>query len=141
MKAKFQIYPIIILCALAVVFTACNDEGEEEEPSDPNKSTVTDSDGNSYPTIKIGEQWWMAENLKSTSFSNGEDIPNLIASGAWASTEAAGYCNFANDSANGEVYGHLYNYYSTVDGRNICPEGWHVPNDDEWDNTGSIFRW
>jgi uncharacterized protein (TIGR02145 family) len=132
MKMKKLVLRVFVLLSIAIIYTACNDDNEEDEPTDPNKGTVTDSQGNSYPTVKIGEQWWMAENLTSTSFSNGEDIPNVIAVGEWASTEAAGYCNFDNDSAKGDVYGRLYNYYAAVDGRNICPEGWHVPNDDEW---------
>ncbi len=130
MKTKSLVYQLFVLCSLTVIFTACKED--EEEPTDSNVGTVSDSDGNSYSTIKIGNQWWMSENLKTTSFRNGEDVPKVAGSGAWASTGEAAYCYFENDSVNAEDYGCLYNWHATVDGRKICPDGWHVPNDDNW---------
>lgn len=131
MKTKVLIYPLFVLFAFTFIFSSCKDDSDEE-PTDPTKGTVTDSNGNTYSTIKIGNQWWMSENLKTTSFRNGEDIPKVAGSGDWAATGEAAYCNYANDSVNPEVYGRLYNWYATVDGRKICPEGWHVPNNDNW---------
>jgi uncharacterized protein (TIGR02145 family) len=94
---------------------------------------VTDYDGNVYNTVKIGTQVWMAENLKTTHYSNGEAIPKVTDNAAWINLSAGAMCYYNNDSAtNAGVYGALYNWYAVVDSRNLCPAGWHSPTDDEW---------
>jgi uncharacterized protein (TIGR02145 family) len=125
-------YYFFMLIGLAFTLTACENDKNEEEPADPNKGTVQDVQGNSYPTIKIGDQWWMAENLNTTKFRTGEDIPEVAGEGEWVSLGNAAYCNPDNDTANAEVYGRLYNWHAATDGRKICPTGWHVPNDNDW---------
>jgi len=94
--------------------------------------TVTDIDGNVYKTIKIGNQWWMAENLKVTHYRNGDAIPNVTDSTEWRNLITGAYCNYDNDENNVDTYGRLYNWYAVNDGRNIAPVGWHVPSDEEW---------
>jgi uncharacterized protein (TIGR02145 family) len=94
--------------------------------------TVTDIDGNIYLTIKIGDQWWMMENLKVTHYRNGEPIPNVTDPGAWGGLTTGAYCEYDNDIANVDAYGRLYNWYAVDDSRNIAPAGWHVPSDAEW---------
>jgi uncharacterized protein (TIGR02145 family) len=95
--------------------------------------TVTDVDGNVYTTIVIGSQEWMAENLKVTHFRNGEPIQNVTDDTQWSLSESGTYCWYNNDeSTYGETYGALYNYFTVVDSRNICPTGWHIPSDTEW---------
>jgi uncharacterized protein (TIGR02145 family) len=94
--------------------------------------TVTDIDGNTYATIKIGDQWWMTENLKVTHYSNGEAIPNVIDGITWAGLATGAYCEYNNDVNNVTTYGRLYNWYAINDSRNIAPAGWHVPTDAEW---------
>ena len=94
--------------------------------------TVTDIDGNVYKTIKIGTQWWMAENLKVTHYCNGDSIPNVTDNTAWYSLSMGGYCNYNNDTVNVSVYGKLYNWYAVNDSNIIAPAGWHVPTDAEW---------
>lgn len=94
--------------------------------------TVTDIDGNTYQTIKIGEQWWMAENLKVTHYRNGDAIPNVNGNISWGNLTTGAYCNYDNDVNNATTYGSLYNWYAVNDIRNICPSGWHVPSDAEW---------
>ena len=91
--------------------------------------TITDIDGNVYQTIKIGNQWWMAENLRVTHYRNGESIPNLQIIDDWASTTDGAYCYYENDTTNVSSYGTLYNWYAVGDTRNLAPEGWHVPTD------------
>lgn len=102
--------------------------------SEDTTGTVTDIDNNVYKTIKIGDQWWMAENLRVTHYRNGESIPNVTDSLTWAmwtlSTDA--YCNYDNDTSYVGPYGRLYNCNAVIDSRNIGPEGWHVPTDEEW---------
>ncbi len=93
--------------------------------------TVTDIEGNVYKTINIGTQIWMAENLKTTKYSNGDPIPN-VTDGYWTSLTTGAYCWYNNDAAIKAIYGGLYNWYAVADSRNIAPTGWHVPTDAEW---------
>jgi uncharacterized protein (TIGR02145 family) len=94
--------------------------------------TVTDIDGNLYYTIRIGDQWWMLENLKVTHYRNGDPIPNVTDGGEWAGHSTGAYCDYDNDPANVDIYGRLYNWYAVDDTRGLAPEGWHVPTDEEW---------
>jgi uncharacterized protein (TIGR02145 family) len=94
--------------------------------------TVTDIDGNVYQTVTIGTQVWMAENLKVTHYRNGDPIPNVTDGGTWAGLTAGAYCNYNNDAGYDGTYGHLYNWYSINDSRNMAPAGWHMPSDAEW---------
>ena len=93
---------------------------------------VTDYDGNTYFVVKIGDQCWMAQNLKVTHYRNGDPIPNVTDSAEWENLTTGAYCEYANDPANVATYGRLYNWYAVDDIRNIAPEGWHVPTDAEW---------
>lgn len=95
--------------------------------------TVIDIDGNVYKTIQIGTQTWMAENLKTTKYRNGDPIPNIISEVARAALTTGAYCWYNNDSATYKAnYGALYNWYAVADSRKIAPIGWHVPTDYEW---------
>jgi uncharacterized protein (TIGR02145 family) len=94
--------------------------------------TVTDIDGNTYKTVKIGNQTWMAENLKVTHYRDGTAISKLTADGGWKSTRSSAYCYYNNKSSYKDTYGVLYNWYAISDSRSIAPDGWHVPTDDEW---------
>ena len=94
--------------------------------------TMTDIDGNVYSTVTIGDQWWMAENLKVTHYRNGESIPNVTDNSEWSNLTTGAYGEYDNSSANVATYGRLYNWYAVDDSRNIAPEGWHVPTDTEW---------
>jgi uncharacterized protein (TIGR02145 family) len=90
--------------------------------------TVTDTDGNNYKTIKIGNQIWMAENLKVKHYRNGDEIHNDT---IVMVPETGGWCDYKNDTANDRLYGKLYNWYAATDARGIAPKGWHVPSDSE----------
>ncbi|MCG8698273.1 MAG: PKD domain-containing protein [Bacteroidales bacterium] len=96
----------------------------------PETSTVSDVDGNSYKTIKIGEQWWMAENLATTTYNDGTPIANLQDSIQWLKANKGAYCWHRDNSNNESNYGALYNYKIAED--KVCPSGWHIPSDDEW---------
>lgn len=87
---------------------------------------VIDVEGNIYHTVTIGKQVWMAENLKSTKFRNGDQIP--YSSG----TNNTGYCWYDDDAQNKSAYGAMYTYNTVMDPRNICPLGWHVATLSEW---------
>ncbi|RQW10752.1 T9SS C-terminal target domain-containing protein [candidate division KSB1 bacterium] len=94
--------------------------------------TVTDVWGNIYRTVKIGNQWWMAEDLKVISYRNGEAMPNVTDANVWASLATGAWCVYNNSPANFSTYGLLYNWYAVNDVRNIAPAHWHVPTDAEW---------
>ncbi len=93
---------------------------------------VSDASGNSYKTVKIGDQVWMAENLKTDRFANGDLIANVQSAEEWEYISSSAWCNYEDLIQNEEVYGKLYNWYAVADSRNVCPVGWHVPTDSEW---------
>ncbi len=106
---------------------------------------ITDYDDNSYQTIKIGNQIWMAENLKTTHYANGTEITLVENNTAWEAlsyTDEA-YCYYDNSVSNKDVYGSLYTWSAAMDGasssaanpsgvQGACPDGWHLPSDNEW---------
>ena len=114
-----------------------------EEPLQPTtdgpSQPVTDIDGNEYKTVKLGNQVWMAENLRTTRYADGTPIPL----GTEASLDVA-YRYYPNyNRANVSKYGYLYNWAAVMNGsasseanpsgvQGICPDGWHVPSDAEW---------
>jgi uncharacterized protein (TIGR02145 family) len=95
-------------------------------------TTVTDVDGNTYQAVQIGDQWWMAGNLKVTRYCNGDAIPNVIGESEWDTLTTGAYCDYDNEVNNVATYGRLYNWYAANDSRHLAPEGWHVPSDAEW---------
>jgi len=95
-------------------------------------STVTDVDGNNYNTVQIGNQCWTQSNLKVSKYRNGDSIPTGLSNSAWQNTTVGAYAIYDNNSVNDGLYGKLYNHYSVMDSRGLCPTGWHVPTDGEW---------
>ncbi|MEI6766397.1 MAG: FISUMP domain-containing protein [Bacteroidota bacterium] len=91
-----------------------------------------DADSNYYAVVQIGNQVWMQENLKATHYRDGSPIPNVPDSATWTNLSSGAYCNYHNDTAEGTYYGRLYNWYVIADSRNICPVGWHVASNPEW---------
>jgi uncharacterized protein (TIGR02145 family) len=99
----------------------------------PTNGTVTDKDGNVYKTVTIGTQVWMAENLRTTKYQNGDPIPQVLVNTAWSTPTSGAYCWYNNDAtAKSSGYGALYNWAAVDDNRDIAPKGWHVPSDAEW---------
>ncbi|MEJ2629601.1 MAG: fibrobacter succinogenes major paralogous domain-containing protein, partial [bacterium] len=126
MKKSLLIFSIIFI----FIFLSCDLKSPTE--SRFKTGTVTDIDGNTYQTVKIGDQWWMAENLKVTHYRNNDEIPNVTYWGDWHDLSTGAYCDYNNNEGNVSTCGHLYNWYAVNDSRNIAPEGWHVPTDEEW---------
>jgi len=115
---------ILILGVLVLITLGCK---KEEKPPDP----ISDIEGNKYKTVRIGTQVLMAENLKTTLFNDGSEIPLVSNSSDWKDLTAPGYCWYNNDMvANKDVYGALYNGFTVTKGK-LCPTGWHVPTSDE----------
>ena len=94
--------------------------------------TVTDIDGNVYKTVKIGNQVWMAENLKVTRYRNGDPIPYVTDNSQWANLSSGAYCNYDNNTSYAAKYGRLYNWSAVKDRRGLAPAGWRVPTDADW---------
>ncbi len=106
-------------------------------------ASVTDVNGNSYQTILVGSQCWMRENLKTENYRNGNPIPTSLTNLEWQTTIAGAFAAYDNSASNKSTYGLLYNWHAVVDSRSICPDGWHIPSDDEWttltDELGEFF--
>jgi uncharacterized protein (TIGR02145 family) len=126
---------ILILLALALFLaglTGCN------------SNTVKDIEGNSYKTVTIGTKIWMAENLKTTKFNDGEVIPIVSENDIWTKLQTPAVSWYNNDpDAYRKTYGALYNWYTINTGK-VCPSGWHVATEEEWsslfflDGSGSV---
>lgn len=123
--------------ALTIILIGC--DKEVNSPAD----IVKDIDGNVYHAVTIGTQTWMVENLKTTKYNDGTDIPIVKDSLLWAGLSTPGYCWYNNDGATYKAtYGALYNWYA-VNTDKLCPIGWHVPSEEDWfnltDYLGTIF--
>ena len=97
--------------------------------------TVTDIDGNVYPTDTIGSQIWMLENLRVTRLNNGSQLLHLPAVQSWYNNFEPGWCYYNNDSSNNLVYGKLYNYETMsvqTSTLSVCPTGWSMPLETDW---------
>jgi uncharacterized protein (TIGR02145 family) len=96
--------------------------------------TVSDNEGNSYKTIKIGNQTWMAQNLRATKFQNGDPIPSASDIQTWLKFRSPCECayDFNENSDSLSKYGRYYNWYAIADKRNVAPIGWHVATDNDW---------
>jgi len=89
--------------------------------------------GYTYSSIVLGNgQEWMAENLRTNVYANGDPIPNITDGTQWAYLTTGAWAHNNNDSQYENPYGKLYNWYAVNDTRNVCPTGWHVPSDTEW---------
>lgn len=124
-----------------LIFTATGGESIATVSYVPtSNSTITfdfypckDGDNNKYPTVKIGTQTWMAANLRTTKFNNGDPIPLVTDDAAWLAIRyEPAYCWYDNDeSTYKNLFGALYNYW-TVSRGDLCPAGWHVPTWNEF---------
>jgi len=127
---NLKVLRTIALLILIIVTYSCKKDTTPDPTPNPQleTGTLTDIDGNTYQTIKIGDQWWMAENFKSTHYSDGSPIT---------------FFNYADDEANANIYGRLYTWAAAMNGaassntnpsnvQGIAPDGWHLPSKAEW---------
>lgn len=169
---KLFIFVAAFVVSLAILLTACKkddpkpdntgNDNNQEIPGGggggeitPNQEypetavvlpqAVTDIDGNTYDAVQIGNQVWMAENLRTTKYANGTTIP---LGGSTYTNEPHRFAPGPNQSSGENManvcrYGYLYNWSAVMQGANssesnpshvqgICPTGWHVPSDAEW---------
>lgn len=122
--------------AFTVVICSCGKENDHENDTDnmhdpKTVGTMTDIDGNSYYTVKIGNQWWMKENFKTTRYNDGSPISDIQSVSEWASTIEGAYCAYNNNESYADTFGLLYNYYAFESGK-LSPDGWRMPTKDDW---------
>lgn len=143
LSRKTQTTVLSIIALSVVSFSSCK---KDDDPNDNNKTsiifnpnltygTMTDVEGNSYKTIQIGNQTWMAENLRTTKYNDGSNIHRGIADSAWYYTSAEGIYYTYNDTRNTDttrIMGMLYSWYA-VNTDKLAPNGWHIPTQAEWD--------
>lgn len=125
-----SLYNLVFLLLVLFLFTGC----QEEETPLFQTGTVTDVDGNIYSTVKIGTQWWMSENLRTTKFNDGSPIEttNPISISIVFMDTAVYQWAYIGNEAFAQLYGRLYTWYTVTDDRGVCPDGWHVPTDNDW---------
>jgi uncharacterized protein (TIGR02145 family) len=127
---KFRLFFSLFTGFILLITVSCKKEEDTIQ-----FITVTDIESHVYQTVQIGDQVWMAENLKTTKLKDGTDIAWVEDDSVWFNlslAETPGFCWYLNDEATyGETYGPLYNWYTVETGK-LCPEGWHVPSDAEW---------
>ena len=115
---------------------ATNSKGEAlgEEVDFTTPATINDFENHVYKTVKIGNQLWMAENLRTTDYLTGDLIPTTNPSTLNITSESSPQYqwSYSGEDANASVYGKLYTYYTVTDARRVCPTGWHIPSDAEW---------
>lgn len=133
----------ILLIASSLMIYSCGEKKQTDTFTDDEEkktSTITDIDGNAYNIVQIGDQWWMAENLRVTKYRNGDAIPTGLSNTDWRNTSSGAYAIYPHSEIEGldsnekvvAAYGKLYNWYAVDDLRGLCPEGWNVPSDEEW---------
>ena len=118
-----------------VIIPGLSSANPKTKPTSGYGANITDIDGNTYKTVYIGTQQWMAENLKTAKYNDGTIIPN-VSDNSWENNTSGAWVYYNNDLTYNAKYGKLYNGYAvstTSNGnKNVCPYGWHVPSDVEW---------
>nr|BFD25276.1 MAG: hypothetical protein JST_5670 [Candidatus Parcubacteria bacterium] len=94
---------------------------------------IADNEGNMYHTVKIGEQVWTVENLRTRHYNNGDPIFHESVAANWGLLKTGAYTAYNNSSEMAEKYGYLYNYLAVADPRGITPEGWRIPSGDDFE--------
>jgi len=135
---------LFVLPCLLLMTCAC--EKNEVSETETKLGTIVDYDGNRYHTKKLGDQWWMVNNLKTTYYSDGTEIRLVESDTVWEALgyEDKAYCYYNNgENSEEQTYGALYTWAAVMNGnpssdripsgvQGVCPDGWHVPSDSEW---------
>lgn len=144
MKSKKTIYLAFFILFLLIQIISCKRESDDLQEDLPSPivfnsnltyGTITDIEGNVYKTIEIGDYTWMAENLRTTKYNDGTDIPEVEGYDDWrlSADSAPAFCWYNTLITNKDIYGALYNGYAVNTGK-LAPAGWHVATTDEWTN-------
>ena len=143
-KLISEVILFFVISAVLITVTGCRKlpppsspyNGRTTAVFNPEKKygIVVDVDGNVYKTIMIGQQTWMAENLRVIHYRNGDKIPNVTENTQWKYLRTGAYCNYNNtlDADTIATFGCLYNWYALHDSRGLAPEGWRVATAEDW---------
>jgi uncharacterized protein (TIGR02145 family) len=93
---------------------------------------LVDVEGEAYESVVINGKEWMRRNLSVSKYKNGDVIPQVTDVAQWDALTTGAWCYYENDTANGPIYGKLYNWYAINDSRGLAPTGWHIATDAEW---------
>lgn len=120
------------------LFTAGADYADgaiyDKSDGDSDGSTGSmDYNGYTYKVVRIGNQWWMAENLRTTRYNDGSVIPNVTDEDGWSDLTTGAWCDYNNDPGTGAEYGKIYNWFAVNTGK-LAPPGWRVPKNEEWES-------
>jgi len=130
---KYNTGDLILLKGKSGNFTTIvTDVPTSSKTIDFNFVECKDANGNYYSIVKIGNQIWMAENLKATKFRDNNSINNTINATDWNTSILPAYTEYNNEVNNTKYYGNLYNWYAIADTKNIAPIGWKIPTDADW---------
>ena len=139
---RFKLNKLSVILIFAFLWISCEDDPNQIESipeikfnAELNYGSMSDIEGNQYKTIQIGEQVWMAENLRTGTYNDGTPIQLIANNSEWMNTvqtPEGAYCWYDNNNTYSEEYGALYNFY-TVETNKLCPVGWHVPSKNEWE--------
>lgn len=126
---------LIFVSTLILMIYGCSDDKTPKVDNNVYvglENTVKDFDGNVYNIIAIGKQFWMKENLRTKKYTDGTPIPTGLNDDQWKCDTIGAYSMYDNNATNDSVFGKLYNWYAVADPRGLCPTGWHVPSDKDW---------
>jgi uncharacterized protein (TIGR02145 family) len=128
---RIRFVQFMMMGVLLILTSYCRTDNTKKTQKIIEKGTVIDIEGSVYQTVKIGDQWWMAENLRTTKTDDGTTLSLVTENTTWGKFENPAYCWYDNDATtNKSIYGALYNWYSA--NSRVCPIGWHVPSVEEW---------
>lgn len=139
LSRQYVVLAVFVFASTSLISCKNNSTSvDDPEPEPENFQTCgdieTDADGNSYETVQIGDQCWLAEDLRTTKYRDGSSIPNVTGDNEWAGLSTGAWVYYANDDLNSDVIGKLYNWFAVNDSHGICPTGWKIPTDDDWKN-------
>lgn len=130
MNSSLKYFTILFFAFLLLNIGGCK---KDIKSFDCEMMTVKDIDGNEYQTVKIGSLCWMQENLKTTKYNNNQSIPTSLTNAEWVNDTEGAMAIYNDDADLEDIYGRIYNWNAVNTGK-LCPKGWRVPTEEEWDD-------
>lgn len=128
-----RFYFPLVLSILMLSLSSCKEDNYDPVTQPDENGTVSDVDGNIYPTAALGGQIWITENLKTTRYSDGTTIEYIGNDTLkWQNNTTGAYAWHENNEENKDLYGGLYNWYAINNTHGLCPAGWHVATPEDW---------
>lgn len=125
-------FQLLLFLIIALVYSVSCSSDSTSANEEIEYGSVVDVDNNNYKTVVIGNQEWMAENLKTSRFQDGTDILHEPNKEVFGRLETGAWIRYENNAGSVNSYGKLYNWFAVDDERGLCPSGWKVPNESDW---------